>query len=186
MVGGFAAGVGEALTVADEEDPGGGWGHDYGLKESTRGWGGEFLEEIEGDVGGEDGAVFVLFDLGGFDEFAKGWVGGVAGCSCDWVCWTDLKSARSAVREPIARVASASVGSDLLDAEVECAQEPEAGDECRVFGERKLQAEEADVAAIGERKADVADAPKRWKKRGRRGNGPRAVTSPEKGEAAAR
>ncbi len=51
-------------------------------------------------------------------------------------------------------------GSDLLDAQMQRAEIAQARDEGCVLRQRKLQAEDADVAAVGEGKSDVADRPR--------------------------
>ena len=47
-------------------------GSELRLRNRCGGWGGEFFDEVEWDVCGEDSAVFVLLYLCGFDEYAEG------------------------------------------------------------------------------------------------------------------
>src|ERR1700753_4178931 len=103
--------------------------------------------------------ILVLCDLCRTDQLANSCVG--------WGVWVHLRLClfdRLAEREQ-SRQCCCCLGcvgvswSDLLDAQMQRAEIADAGDEGCVLGHGKLQAVDADVAAVGEGKADVADRP---------------------------
>ena len=143
-----------------------------GCRKMTLWWHRKLLQELGWQGCCQDGAVFVLVHPERADQFEQGGIGLIA--------WFYLLERLEEIDQGGEVLGSARCvglgGGDLLDAEAERTRVTEAGDEGCVLRQGELQAEDRDVAAVGEGKTNVANSPGARENGGRRDSAPRAAT----------
>jgi hypothetical protein len=114
-----------------------------------------FANQVQGDVGVEDGALAFLLDLNGVDEGVDH--EGVGAASLELLHL--VEDGEQGVELLGGAMGFGFVGGDLLDAEMKASGVAETGDEGGGIGQGEVEALDGDMAVLGERQTECSDAP---------------------------